>query len=69
MKSRFNRLLLVAVASLVIFPFWAQSQKKSIVLEDIFKNRKFSSKGVSGYTFNEGRDSFHPGEKRQFKCL
>ena len=48
MKSRFNRLLLVAVASLVIFPFWAQSQKKSIVLEDIFKNRKFSSKGVSG---------------------
>ncbi|MCX6288133.1 MAG: S9 family peptidase [Bacteroidetes bacterium] len=48
MKSRSFRLSVIAVALLLIFPALAQAQQKSISLEDIFKGRKFSSKGVSG---------------------
>ena len=48
MKSNCSRFLLVLLLSATIFPTWAQSEKKTISLEDIFKNRKFSSKGVSG---------------------
>ena len=48
MKSGSYRLLLMASAILLMFPFWAQSQTKSISLEDVFKNRKFSSRGVPG---------------------
>ncbi len=48
MKSNCSRFLLVLLLSATIFPTWAQSEKKTISLEDIFKNRKFFSKGVSG---------------------
>ena len=48
MKSGSRRLLLMAFAILLVFPFWAQSQSKSISLEDVFKNRKFSSRGAPG---------------------
>jgi len=48
MKSNCSRFLLFILVSVSMFPAWAQSDKKTISLEDVFKNRKFSSKGVSG---------------------
>jgi len=48
MKSGSYRFLLMASAILLLFPFWAQSQTKSISLDDVFKNRKFSSRGAPG---------------------
>ena len=48
MKLRTFQVMLIALASILSLPSLAQSSKKSISLEDVFKARKFSSKGVSG---------------------
>lgn len=48
MKSNWSRLILVILLSFIMFPAWSQSEKKTISLEDIYKSRKFSSKGVYG---------------------
>jgi len=48
MKSKSCLLLPMAFAILLMFPFRAQTQTKSISLEDVFKNRKFSSRGAPG---------------------
>ncbi|MCX6285078.1 MAG: S9 family peptidase [Bacteroidetes bacterium] len=48
MKSRFFKLFVMALAILLISPAWLKAQQKSISLEDVFKSRKFASKGVSG---------------------
>ena len=57
MKSRLLLSLLIAAAGLLMLPAGVQAQKKSISLEDIFKNRKFSSRGVSG--IRSMRDGIH----------
>ena len=48
MTSRVYKLVLMAFACLLMITAPAQTQKKSITLEDIFKSRKFSSRSVSG---------------------
>ncbi|MEI7489915.1 MAG: S9 family peptidase [Bacteroidota bacterium] len=48
MKSGSFKLLAMAIATLLLSPAWLTAQQKSISLEDVFKSRKFASKGVSG---------------------
>jgi len=48
MKSTFYKSVLTAFALLFMIPLWAQTEKKSITFDDVYKTRKFASKGVSG---------------------
>ena len=55
MNKRTSNLLLLAFLLSVQMIGWSQSEKKTITLEDIYKNRKFSSKGFAGvHSMNDG---------------
>ncbi len=48
MKSQFIYLFLFSLMATTSMGVFAQAEEKTITLEDIFKNRKFASKGVYG---------------------
>ena len=57
MKTQIFYKGIIFVLLLTSFSAFPQAEKKSITLEDIFKNRKFSSKG--GGSFNSMNDGDH----------
>ena len=48
MKTKFSRFVLLTFFAIILISAWSQTEKKLITLEDIYKSRKFSSRGVYG---------------------